>query len=93
VDHDSEFPAGDLFETAGKPTATTVHDKTTTLPVAWLLLNSKEAAAAMGISTKTLWTLTAGGKVPCIRLGKLVRYSPAALQEWIDGINGKTVRT
>ena len=90
---DSEIPDGDLFGTAGKSATTTIHDKTTTVPVARLLLNSKEAAASMGISTKTLWTLTVGGKIPCIRLGKLVRYSPAALQDWIDANNGKIVRT
>jgi hypothetical protein len=31
-----------------------------------------------------LWSKTKEGTIPCVRIGKAVRYSPAALQEWID---------
>lgn len=40
-----------------------------------LLVKPDEAAKLLSISTRTLWTLTHGGIVPCVRLGKSVRYS------------------
>ena len=48
-----------------------------------LLLVAREAAAALAISERTLFTLTHRGEVPCIRLGRSVRCSVAALEEWI----------
>lgn len=48
-----------------------------------LLLTALEAARALGISQRTLWTLTARGEIPCIKLGRLNRYPRAALEEWI----------
>ena len=53
-------------------------------PIARLLLVPKEAAAALGISPRLLWSKTKIGEIPCMRIGKAVRYSPAALQAWID---------
>ena len=49
-----------------------------------LLLTAAEAAEALQICEKTLWTLTKHGGIPVVRLGKSVRYSPAALQKFID---------
>jgi hypothetical protein len=46
-----------------------------------LYLNSEEAAQALGISPRTLWTLTKQGIIPCIRLNRLVRYAVDALQQ------------
>ena len=40
-----------------------------------LLVKPDEAAKLLSISTRTLWTLTREGVVPCVRLGKSVRYS------------------
>ena len=45
-----------------------------------ILLKPDEAAAAMGLSPRALWKLTRDGAVPCVKLGKLVRYSPDALR-------------
>ncbi|MBM3995696.1 MAG: helix-turn-helix domain-containing protein [Planctomycetes bacterium] len=53
-------------------------------PIVRLLLTPKEAAAALGISPRLLWSKTKIGEIPCIQIGKAVRYSPAALQAWID---------
>lgn len=53
-------------------------------PIARLLLSPKEAAAALGISPRLLWSKTKIGEIPCLRIGKAVRYSPASLQAWID---------
>jgi excisionase family DNA binding protein len=55
----------------------------TLAPIARLLLTPKQAAAALGISPRLLWSLTKSGEVPVIRLRRAVRYSPAALQQWI----------
>ena len=51
-----------------------------------LLLTAREAAKALAISEKTLWTLTTPrGSIPAIRVGeRSLRYSVAALEKWID---------
>ena len=53
-------------------------------PIARLLLKPDEAAAALGISARLLWSKTKTGEIPCLRIGKAMRYSPAALKQWID---------
>lgn len=55
-----------------------------------LLLRPREAADAMGVCEKTLWSLTSPrGPIPCVRLGTAVRYSPDALQRWIREQEGR----
>lgn len=49
-----------------------------------MLLTGREAARALSISERTLWGLTATRDVPSIRIGRLVRYDPADLREWIE---------
>jgi excisionase family DNA binding protein len=49
-----------------------------------LLLTAREAAQALAISERTLWTLTARGEITCIRIGRAVRYSAADLAAWIE---------
>jgi excisionase family DNA binding protein len=49
-----------------------------------LLLSPQQASRALSISERTLFTLTKSGMVPHIRIGKLVRYSVAALQKYIE---------
>ena len=53
-------------------------------PISRLLLTPNEAAAALRISPRLLWSKTKLGEIPCVRIGKAVRYAPSALQEWID---------
>ncbi len=50
-----------------------------------LLLTAREAAKALAISEKTLWSLTTPrGPIPCVRVGeRSIRYSVAALEKWI----------
>jgi predicted DNA-binding transcriptional regulator AlpA len=50
-----------------------------------LLLNARDAATALAISPRKLWELTNGGDIPCVRIGRAVRYDPADLQDWIAG--------
>ena len=54
-----------------------------------LSLRPREAAQALGISTRTLWGLTTPrGPIPCLRVGhgkrQIVLYPVAALQAWLD---------
>lgn len=49
-----------------------------------LLLNARDAAAAMSISERLLWTKTNCGEIPCVRIGRRVLYDPRDLQGWIE---------
>ena len=47
------------------------------------LVNDRQAAALLGLSPGHLRNLRlAGGGAPYMKLGRAVRYSPAALAEW-----------
>ena len=50
-----------------------------------LLLTPQQAAAALAISPRKLWGMTASGEIPHIRLGRSVRYPLDDLRCWIDG--------
>jgi len=47
------------------------------------LWKNREAARFLAISERTLWSLTQRGEIPCVRIGRAVRYDPADLREWI----------
>lgn len=49
-----------------------------------LLLSVREAAKALSICQKTLWTLTQTGGIGCVRIGRRVLYDPRDLERWID---------
>jgi hypothetical protein len=60
----------------------------TTHTVDPLALRPRDAAKALGISLRTLWTLSAPrGPIPCVRIGtgkrKAVLYPADALREWL----------
>ena len=48
-----------------------------------LALRPREAAAALGISERTLWAWTATGDVPHLRRDKVVLYSVDSLRAWL----------
>lgn len=48
------------------------------------LLTPKEAAEALRISTRKLWSLTASGDVRCLRISRSVRYDAADLAEFVE---------
>ena len=59
--------------------------KTTTSNDADRLMNPSEAARWLGISRRTLHSLTVAGKVPSARLGpRCVRYSRKALEQLVE---------
>jgi excisionase family DNA binding protein len=49
-----------------------------------LLLTAAEAARAMAISDRHLWTLTNTGAIPAVPLGRSVRYDPRDLAAFIE---------
>ena len=49
-----------------------------------LALRPKQAAMALGISERLLWSLTNRGEIPHVRLGKAVVYPVTQLREWLD---------
>ncbi len=57
--------------------------KNSTSPNLPLLLSPKQAAVALAISPRKLWSLTASGEIPHIRIGRSVRYPLTELQRWI----------
>lgn len=46
-----------------------------------LLINATKAAEKLGISPRSLWTLTQAGTIPHVRLGHRVMYSPQCLHK------------
>lgn len=49
-----------------------------------LALRPKEAAAALGVSPRTLWTWTDAGEIPHVRRGGTVLYPVDAVRRWLD---------
>ncbi len=49
-----------------------------------LLYTPEETRIALGISARKLWSMTASGELPHIRLGRCVRYPIDGLQRLID---------
>ena len=50
-----------------------------------LRLFDREAAKALGISERMLWSLTAPrGTIPAVRIGTCVLYPVSGLQAWLD---------
>jgi len=60
---------------------TTGIDDAAAVPVlAWRL---RDAAKALGVSDRTLWTWTDEGKVPHVRIGGTILYPVDSLREWL----------
>jgi len=48
-----------------------------------LALRAREAAPALGISERHLWSLTNQGKIPHVRIGRSVIYPRDVLERWL----------
>jgi len=53
------------------------------------LLKSRETAEVLGVSEKTLWSLTKEAVIPCVRLGRLVRYDMDAVRVAIANLSSE----
>ncbi|MEW6744682.1 MAG: helix-turn-helix domain-containing protein [Planctomycetota bacterium] len=49
-----------------------------------LLVRPAEAAMLLGIGKRKLWELTNARVIPYVRVGRPLRYSPAALRAWVE---------
>jgi predicted DNA-binding transcriptional regulator AlpA len=50
-----------------------------------MLLTVRLAAAALSVSERTLWAISAPrGPIPVVRIGRSVRYDPGDLREWLE---------
>ena len=56
-------------------------------PMEPLLVDSREAARMLAVSTRKLWAMSfeEENRLAHIRCGRLVRYSVDDLREWIEG--------
>ena len=48
-----------------------------------LALRPREAARALGISPRSLWSLTKDGEIPHARVGRTVLYPVDLLRDWL----------
>lgn len=58
-----------------------------------LALRPREAAKALGIGQRLLWSLTNQGLIPHLRLGRAVVYPVAELERWLAENTNKVKRT
>jgi excisionase family DNA binding protein len=56
-----------------------------------LLIAPREAARLLCVSESTLVRLTKTGGLPCIHLGRSVRYDPADIRAWIEGRKSRQI--
>jgi excisionase family DNA binding protein len=49
-----------------------------------LLIKAPEAAKALALSERTLWSLAKKGELPSIKVNRAVRYDLADLRAWIE---------
>ena len=64
---------------------TTAPGSAPSVPSTALALRPREAAKALGISERMLWSLTAPrGAIPAVRIGTCVLYPVTGLQAWLD---------
>jgi excisionase family DNA binding protein len=57
--------------------------KTAALPKSTRLFDIQEAARYTGVSATTLYKWVSQRKIPHIKMGRLVKFDPAKLDEWI----------
>ena len=47
------------------------------------LLNIKEVADYTGLSSDTLYTMVSQRRIPYVKLGRLLKFDPQAIDAWI----------
>ncbi|MDB5294893.1 MAG: Transcriptional regulator [Phycisphaerales bacterium] len=60
-------------------------------PIVPSLLPPPDAARALSVSERTLFTLTQRGDLPAVRIGRAVRYDPADLRRYVERAKGREV--
>jgi excisionase family DNA binding protein len=72
----------DTFNSHKSGVASSIAPLGNTVPAA-LALRTRDAAAALGISERTLQELTATGRVPHVRIGRAVLFPVRELADWL----------
>ena len=49
------------------------------------LLRPEEAAELLAVKTSWIYDAVRGGRLPCLRVGRHVRFTRAMLEEWLQG--------
>ena len=49
------------------------------------LVNATDIAPLLGVSEARLYELARLGLIPCVRLGRQVRFDPAVVEAWVEG--------
>lgn len=77
----------ELLQRNGPMVAPLDEAKTTDLEqaaaVPQLALRPKDAARSLGVGARMLWTMTASGQIPHVRLGRRILYPLRELQDWL----------
>jgi excisionase family DNA binding protein len=47
------------------------------------LMTVAEVADLLGISPKTIYAWASQGRLPCVRLGSLLRFDPSEIARWV----------
>ncbi len=48
------------------------------------LLTPEDVAQMLGVARKTVVVWARLGQIPCVRVGRLVRFDPAEIDRWLD---------
>ena len=59
------------------------HQAPQSTPTDGFLLTPRETAKRLAISERHLFQLTRSGQLPCVRVGKCVRYNVETIQKWV----------
>ena len=54
------------------------------------LINAKDVGEMLGYSDKWVYAMAARGEIPCVRLGRGVRFDPEDIKKWFESLkNGR----
>ncbi|MCE5279944.1 MAG: helix-turn-helix domain-containing protein [Planctomycetaceae bacterium] len=55
-----------------------------------MLWTARQVAVALGLSERTIWTLTKKGLLQCVRIPgvRIVRYAPEAVKDFVEQNRG-----
>ena len=56
-------------------------------------LRPREAAKALGIGERLLWSKTNAGEIPHLRIGRAIVYPVGLLQDWLAEQAAKSVKS
>jgi excisionase family DNA binding protein len=66
----------------GVPNAKTVDPRRLDVP----LLRPDEAAELLAVKTSWIYDDVQAGRLPCLRIGRHIRFTRAMLEEWLAGL-------